>query len=121
MTTIKTCIVVFYSSDDQLIKTDGQGFKGKTRKASAHKSGDNAGTKEGVFQWNMRLFRLRHEHVSTAGAEKCSSSDSKSKRIAGLYSELYACPTWAGKTETDKNPSSTEMEDQRIKEAEMML
>ncbi len=59
--------------------------------------------------------------MSRAGAEKYGSSDKKSKRFAGLYPELYACPTWAGKTGTDKDPSRTEMEDRRGKEAETML
>lgn len=48
-------------------------------------------------------------------------SDSQSTRSAGLYPEFYASATWAGKIETDKDLSTTEMEDQRGKEAEMML
>ncbi|KTF84455.1 hypothetical protein cypCar_00020260 [Cyprinus carpio] len=77
------------------------------------KSGNNADVKEGVFQSNVRLFGLRHEHVCSAEAP--------SERIAGLYPEFYASPTWAGKTDPDKELSRTETEEQRGREAEMTL
>lgn len=39
-----------------LIRINGQTFKGRKRKASAYKSGNDADAKEGVFQSDVRAL-----------------------------------------------------------------